>query len=242
MGKFAGLVKFTGKTGDIVGAKGTKGDYIAKAYQPTVKNPQTVGQLTTRVKFLSATGLAKMFMDANGFANIAKSRRVSEFNVMTSKFFKQDSLITFTTTPTDMNATSNIEWPALIISEGELVYPNFNNPSFVEEAEVDVTWDTTGLGATDMIRIVVVQPDSSQVVQDVFAGDAGDGKVAVPEVWSGLRVNVYGFRQGVDSATTRATYTSLFNNNNVAAKATRRQINTNSVYSPSVYIGNGTVA
>ena len=243
MGKFAGLVKFTGKTGDIVGAKGTKGDYIAKAYQPTVKNPQTVGQLTTRVKFLTATGLAKMLLNANGFANIAKSRRVSAFNVMSSLFFKNSELITFLNPPTDMSAQAKIQWGSLVIADGDMELNNFENPNLQEEAEVKLTWAAASdQQNTDIMHIVIVQPDSNGVVHTAVNASAGSATVRVPDVWSGMQAQIYAFRQGVDSETTRATYMSLFNNNNVAASASRRTIESASRFSPSTYVGNGPIA
>lgn len=242
MGKFAGLVKFTGKTGDIVGAKGTKGDYIAKAYQPTVKNPQTVGQIKTRVKFLTATGLAKMFLEANGFANIAKSRRVSAFNVMASKFFKQSDFITFDGTPTDMDARTQIDWAALQLSDGALGYPEPGTLNFAEEAEVKVPFTVEDAGNNDIVHVVIAQPDTNGVVHEAVNASASPATVRVPALWSGMRVKVYLFRQAADSETSRATYLSLFSNNSVAARATKSAIAGASEYSKTVYAGDGTVA
>lgn len=55
---------FTGKVGNVVGAKLKGGEYVTRAYQPEVKNPNTLRQQVSRGKMAKASQLAAVFSDA----------------------------------------------------------------------------------------------------------------------------------------------------------------------------------
>lgn len=50
MAKINSIISFIGRAGNVVGAKGPKGQTILRPYQPVVANPQTPAQLMQRAK------------------------------------------------------------------------------------------------------------------------------------------------------------------------------------------------
>lgn len=50
MAKINSIISFTGRAGNVVGAKGPKGQTILRPYQPVVANPQSPAQLVQRAK------------------------------------------------------------------------------------------------------------------------------------------------------------------------------------------------
>lgn len=60
MGKISSIIEFTGRTGNLVGAKGQNGRYVLRAHQPQVKNANTPEQMATRAKMALAGALSKL--------------------------------------------------------------------------------------------------------------------------------------------------------------------------------------
>lgn len=60
MGKISSVIEFTGRTGNLVGAKGQNGRYILRAHQPQVKNANSPAQMETRAKMALAGSLSKI--------------------------------------------------------------------------------------------------------------------------------------------------------------------------------------
>lgn len=60
MGKISSIIEFTGRTGNLVGAKGQDGRYILRAHQPQVKNANSEAQMITRAKMALAGSLSKL--------------------------------------------------------------------------------------------------------------------------------------------------------------------------------------
>lgn len=60
MGKISSVIEFTGRTGNLVGAKGQNGRYILRTHQPQVKNANSQAQMETRAKMALAGSLSKL--------------------------------------------------------------------------------------------------------------------------------------------------------------------------------------
>ena len=75
--------KLRGKVGEVVAAKTVGGATAIRAYQPVVKNPNTLRQRTSRVRFAATSGLAAMFAKAIsiGYASVASSMKMYPRNV-----------------------------------------------------------------------------------------------------------------------------------------------------------------
>ena len=108
------------------------------------------------------------------------------------------------------------------MSEGRAPWVEFNTPSFAEESEVSVTFETDKtspkMSDDDQVYLFVYQPDSNMGVLSMpVSRDTGTITVKVPSFWSGMRVYLYGFAEGAHPETKGMT-------------------------SPSTYVGNGSIA
>lgn len=231
--------KITGKIGDIVGFKSSKGDIIARTYQPNVKNPQTSGQITQRTKFLAGTGLAGGIKYFPGFEKYAKSLRISARNAFTKQVLKDGSI---TVVKNGNEYQSTIDWGAVAISKGTAQPPLFSAPSFEEEAEVKVSWTPEGSNS-DIVQVLVYQPDINEgYYSDPTSMGAGSLSVDVPARWSGMEVHVYGFCLRENESGQSVTYSSFWDAGNVEAMAEVKHVAGEMDPSKSSYIGHGTIA
>ena len=75
--------KLRGKVGEVVAAKTVGGATAIRAYQPVVKNPNTLRQRTSRVRFSATSGLAAMFAKviSIGYASVASGLKMYPRNV-----------------------------------------------------------------------------------------------------------------------------------------------------------------
>lgn len=81
---------FTGKVGNVVGAKLKGGEYVTRAYQPEVKNPNTLRQRVSRMRLATASELAAMFKTAvnMGYAAAAANTRMYPRNMFVAGLAK----------------------------------------------------------------------------------------------------------------------------------------------------------
>ena len=232
-------LKVTGKLGDVVGTKGTKGIVIARTYQPSVKNPQTEGQITQRTKFLAGTGLAGGIKRFPGFEKYAKGHRISARNAFTKHVLKDGSI---TVVKTGDEYQSTIDWGAVAISKGTAQPPLFEAPSFEEEATVKVSWTPEGNNA-DIVQVLVYQPDTNKGLYSTPTSmGAGSLSVVVPALWSGMDVHVYGFCLRETESGQAVSYSSFWDAGNVEAMAQIKRVAGMMDPSSSTYIGHGSIA
>lgn len=88
--------KLRGKVGEVVAAKTVGGDTAIRAYQPVVKNPNTLRQRTSRVRFSATSGLAAMFAKAIaiGYASVAGSMKMYPRNIWVRDAVKNKKYVT----------------------------------------------------------------------------------------------------------------------------------------------------
>lgn len=235
------MFKFTGRTGDVVGAKDMKGNIISRAYQPSVRNPQTLPQVTQRVKFLTATAISAAICkaDSAGLVKYANQQRITERNALT-KMLLDSGIITTPSSSVD-EVRAEVDYEAMVIARGEGDYVSFGTPSFTEESEVSVTFSEAS--SSDLIHVVVYNDGSNEAAAAIAAGNLNSITVPVPTLWSGMRVHVYGFKLSFEDAEKAYLYQSYWTNRQVAAAlATLRTAAAEAVSSRSQYIGTGTIA
>lgn len=75
--------KLRGKVGEVVAAKTVGGATAIRAYQSKVKNPNTLRQRTSRLRFSATSGLAALFAKVIGigYASVASSMKMYPRNV-----------------------------------------------------------------------------------------------------------------------------------------------------------------
>lgn len=243
MGKFAGLVKFTGRTGDIVGSKGTKGDYITRIHQPIVKNPNTMKQVAQRLRFLTATALSAAIMEADdaGMVGYAKGRRISTRNAMTQMLAKKTNEAIRIDETTPSNPRAEIDYGRVFISYGIGDQVMFGELDLSTEGQVSTTW--TGGIANQVVHMVVYNPVANQAVAATpVEGTTGAIVCNVPRIWSGMKVYVYGFTQNMKSEDEAINYISWWSMGSVEAEAQLSATDAEATPSISAYLGTGDIA
>ena len=213
------LGRQSGKIGEVVGMV-RKGHQLYRGYTSKVRVSQSLASQQARATFRQLTALARAFKAAArlGFAHSLGNTLRTTSNIFT---MRNKGVVT-ATSPSSLT----VDYGAILVSEGSCPWVEFGTPSFVEEAEVSVTFQTSsdmpGVSASDKVYLFVYQPDSNLGVLSLpVSRSTGSCTVAVPEIWSGMKVHVYGF--AVSAGSTDETVVA-------------------GTPSPSFYIGNGTIA
>lgn len=60
MARISSVIEFTGRVGNLVGAKGQDGEYLLRKHQPQVKNPNSWEQISHRCKISLSASLASL--------------------------------------------------------------------------------------------------------------------------------------------------------------------------------------
>lgn len=192
---------FSGRVGNVVGAKLKGGEYVTRSYQPSVKNPNTLRQRVSRLRMSTAAKLAAGLAPAiqAGFGKAAGSTHMYPRNMFVRNLvkFSENSPLTIT------NETAEVNYGSLKVSEriGISAVPSIGAPSFETAGQVGMT--VTGQPVIDVLPagkmglvVVVYSPDGEAcVINMVDAPTEGTSTVTVkvPASFSGLTVHVYAF-------------------------------------------------
>lgn len=192
---------FSGRVGNVVGAKLKGGEYVTRSYQPSVKNPNTLRQRVSRLRMSTAAKLAAGLAPAiqAGFGKAAGSTRMYPRNMFVRDIvkFSQNSPLQIS------NETAEISFNQLKVSEriGISTVPSIAAPSFETEGQVSMTVtaqpiiDVLPAGKMGIV-VAVYNPDLEACAIDmVDAPTEGTATVtvAVPASFSGSTVHVYAF-------------------------------------------------
>lgn len=213
-----------GKVGNVVGYV-RKGKQCYRGYVSKVAQSKSETAMQAKAIFGYLGKIARAMRGAanRGFMKFVKSSTMSGSNI----FMKENYAAVTASSPEEIS----VDYGAMIVSKGNLPEVAFKTPSFAEEAEVSVAFDSNndmpGAADTDAVYIVVYQPDTMQcVVSAPSTRNAGSISTKVPARWSGMEVHVYGFVQNPEER-----YVEQLLGNMPQYEA-----------SPSVYIGHGNIA
>lgn len=196
---------FSGRVGNVVGAKLKGGEYVTRSYQPSVKNPNTLRQRVSRLRMSTAAKLAAGLAPAiqAGFGKAAGSTRMYPRNM-----FVRDLVKFSENSPLQISGEmAEISYPQLKISAriGISTIPNIAAPSFETAGQVSMT--VTAQPVIDVlpagkmgIVVAVYEPNSEACAIDmVDAPTEGTSTVtvAVPASFSGMTVHVFAFYKWV---------------------------------------------
>lgn len=196
---------FSGRVGNVVGAKLKGGEYVTRSYQPSVKNPNTLRQRVSRLRMATAAQLAAGMSPAiqAGFGKAAGSTKMYPRNM-----FVRDLVKFGVNTPLLIeNEEAELQYGKLQLSAriGINALPSVSAPSFETPGQVALT--VTGQPVTDVLPagkmglvIAVYAPGVNATVVDmVDAPTTGTSNVtiAVPASFSGETVHIYAFYKWV---------------------------------------------
>lgn len=180
-----------GKIGPVVGRK-FREENVYSAYQKNVANPRSQAQVSHRNRFRALSRLSHdMACGAIfGFRTAAKGTNLSPRNL-----FQKTNFPAITATPA---GAVIIDYTGISVSKGGLSVVNFDVPLFDVPLQVSVDFSEYGAPcqrtANDRVFAYVYCPDAQQGILS-GATPIADGKVVVnvPNLWSGMKVHVWGF-------------------------------------------------
>lgn len=180
-----------GKIGPVVGRK-FREENVYSAYQKNVFNPRSEAQRAHRARFRALSTLSHdMACGAIfGFRVAAKGTNLSPRNL-----FQKTNWPFVTATSL---GTVTIDYTGMQVSKGGLSIVDFGMPNFDIPLKVEVEFGDFGSPCqrtrNDKAYIFVYCPDAKQGIMSQPT-EFEDGKVSVnvPNLWTGMRVHVWGF-------------------------------------------------
>lgn len=251
MGKLVGIVQFKGKVGEVVGSKGKK-SMILRAYQPDVKQANTVPQVKARVKFLTLTALSKTTKKLQfALANYAADKSLTVSNA----FSKLNASAVTVADPTQQNPDfeGQIDWSKVRFSQGDVPGVIFRRPDLTTPGVIssDISDpELTGLtpeakqATTRRVFLAAVCPATAECfVSDPTNPASGSVTTAIPDSWNGQAVEVFGWVMDFNTAEEAIAYDSYWTSGaaSLEAKATIARMQAAARYSTTQYLGNGEI-
>lgn len=192
---------FSGRVGNVVGAKIKGGEYVTRSYQPAVKNPNTLRQRVSRLRMATASKLASGLAAAiqAGYAFSTNGTKMHPRNMFVAGLVKDQTNLVIN--PTTMAAT--ITYGGLMVAKrnGIAEVPAMGSCDFEEPLTVTIPYSGQSfadvLPAGDMGLVVVAYcPEldaCAMKMVKVVPNTSGSVTLAVPASWSGRDVHVYAF-------------------------------------------------
>lgn len=183
---------FRNKVGTVIGFF-WKGKAIMRGYKDLgPKSDYSEEQLLVQTRFGALGKLAQKFLMAitPGFYKLAARKQMTASNI----FVKKNWEMTHSTVP----GIATIDYPELIISQGELHNVDFGTPSFDNPLEIEVTYSTVSPldDSNDKVYILAYSPDANEsLLSESAKRDTGRISMTVPSHWNGLKVHVWGMTQ-----------------------------------------------
>lgn len=183
---------FRNKVGTVIGFF-WKGKAIMRGYKDLgPKSTYSEEQLLVQTRFGALGKLALVLLEAitGGFYKAAARKKMTASNI----FVKKNWEMTHSTVP----GIATIDYPELVLSQGDLHNVDFTTPSFDNPLEVEVTFSTVSPrdDSNDKVYIVAYSPDANEsLMSESVKRDTGRISLTVPSHWNGLKVHVWGMTQ-----------------------------------------------
>lgn len=192
---------FTGRVGNVVGAKMKGGEYVTRSYQPSVKNPNTLRQRVSRLRMATASQVAAKFKLAiqAGYGLAANGTKMFPRNMFVRDIVPYASGGVMRV----QDEVVELDWAQLKLSKalGIDTTPVSATVSFATAGKVMITDNTvveTGsLGEGRLGMVVVLFNENGNLVHTTFGEDYASVEVTVPSNMLGLEVMVYAFYKWV---------------------------------------------
>ena len=192
---------FSGRVGNVVGAKMKGGEYVTRTYQPSVKNPNTLRQRTSRLRMATASQVASGLAPAliAGFGKASGSTNMYPRNMFVRDLVRMDGMEAITIT----NEVASVDYTKLKMSQryGISTLPSMGTPDFEEPMKVTVPYSAVSVvdvlpeGKMGLVVVVFNPSEQNCVCKMVEASTSSSGSVQVPlpASYSGAEVYVYAF-------------------------------------------------
>lgn len=172
---------FSGRVGNVVGAKIKGGEYVTRSYQPAVKNPNTARQQAARFRMKVCSGIAAAFASA---LNIGYAKASASTKMYPRNMFLQDVLPISGSPISTSGGTSEVDQAQLMVSKqagiaikpmGRVVAAAGGNPTHVEISNLS----DVQVSGNDHAGVVCVF--SNDTFTDVRVAAGVNSSINVPE-------------------------------------------------------------
>lgn len=199
---------FTGRVGNVVGAKMKGGEYVTRSYQPYVKNPNTLRQRVSRLRMATASQLAAGLALAvqTGYAMASGSTRMFPRNMFVRELVRMGGMGALTVT----NEVAAINYGELKLSQrmGISAVPAVGSPSFEEPMSVSFSvaaptvQDILPAGKMGLVTVVYNPGQGQSIVnmQDAPTTGSATITIATPDNWAGETVHIYAFYKWIPAS------------------------------------------
>ena len=241
------MAKIFGINGNISGRQGNnvfailRGETILRKYQPIVANPNTQPQVSERAKFKVASQLSSIVPASvlSGLAPLARSKKIALRNAFTSLNLKADVW-------TYNNNMTTCDYLSLQFSQGNINKGSTTGADFEESLEVSFPYTNPTLetlGGINKILPFAFSPALKQfMVGDLRNASDGSGLISFPFSWAGVNVHVFCYVIHSSSEAAGVRYSSAFNSSTFSVTTEFLQAAGAMEYSPTLYVGSGSIS
>lgn len=202
MGTFSSVIEFTGRTGNLVGAKGQDGKVIIRKHQPHVRNANSEEQMAVRAKMALAGSLSKLIKadiiyGMSGSGNRGRRQR-----------WMHEIMKRMTTTSTNGTIQVVLAPSDLILSEGG--FSAGVTIGAVTIAEGNIKTSPTFPDSIDRVVFVALYADSRSggflAAQSTVVSESGEVTIPFPDEEFHV-VNLYAIPIKISSQFSGVSYT-----------------------------------
>lgn len=196
---------FSGRVGNVVGAKLKGGEYITRSYQPAVKNPNTLRQRVSRLRMSTAAKLAAGLAPAiqAGYGKAAGNTKMYPRNMFVRNLVKFSA-----TSPLNIDGEmANLQYNDLKISARIGISTTPIIGAMDTETPLTIKASITGQPVVDVLPagkmgvvLVAYDAESNTCVIDMFDAPSSGStnlQMTVPSSWQGKNAYVYAFYKWV---------------------------------------------
>ena len=192
---------FSGRVGNVVGAKLKGGEYVTRSYQPSVKNPNTLRQRVSRLRMSTAAKLAAGLAPAiqAGFGKAAGSTKMYPRNMFVRDLVKIDGMGALTIEGT----TAAVSYEGLKLSEriGISALPSATIAAGSASGQIVVTIakmpvvDVLPAGKMGVVVVAYNPVKGASVLSMVATSTTATSTLTLncPLSWVGDEVHIYAF-------------------------------------------------
>lgn len=196
---------FSGRVGNVVGAKLKGGEYVTRSYQPSVKNPNTLRQRVSRLRMATAAKLAAGMAPAivAGYGKASGSTKMYPRNMFVRDLVSMDGMGAIAVENEQATITYNMVKvaPRIGINATPICSaPNFEEPHLVSiPVSGQPVTDIMPAGKMGLVFAVYNADRNATIIKMVDAPLTGitNVSVSVPLSWAGETAHVYSFHKWI---------------------------------------------
>lgn len=196
---------FSGRVGNVVGAKLKGGEYVTRSYQPSVKNPNTLRQRVSRLRMATAAQLAAGMAPAivAGYGKASGSTKMYPRNMFVRDLVRMDGMEALTVANEQATITYNMVKIAQRIGINATPICGALNLDEPLQVSIPVTGqpvtDVLPAGKMGLVVAVYNANRNATILKMVDAPLTGSTNISVtvPGSWSGEKVHVYAFHKWI---------------------------------------------